>query len=404
MRSTIHFLAVGLLMLPVGAQEGTLEGRAIVLTTGEHVGEHVPIALPFEGAPPAKGLTVQEPATGRSFPVTIRNGELVFVSEGLTPNTQHQYVIAARDGDAPPVVTVKKVEDADALEVLIGEEHFTTFHYSKENKKPFLWPVYAEGGVAVTRDWPMGPKVITEDHPHQKSCWTAYGDVNGADCWTEGSRSGFQVVEQVDSGSGDAYGWIASRNTWLNNARQPVVTEEREYRFYATPAKARIFDVAVTFTANHGDALFKDTKEGGLIAVRMRDELTEKFGQGVITNAAGGVGMAQCWGKPSPWCDYTGSLDGFGLRGVALFDHPSNLRYPTHWHVRDYGLMGANCFGYSDFTRGDPEPRNGDYTLKSGEKMTFRYRVYVHSGNVEDARVADRYADFATPPQARLGP
>jgi hypothetical protein len=30
--------------------------------------------------------------------------------------------------------------------------------------------------------------------------------------------------------------------------------------------------------------------------------------------------------------------------------------------------------------------------------MTFRYRVYVHKGDTKQARVADRHADFATPP------
>jgi len=67
--------------------------------------------------------------------------------------------------------------------------------------------------------------------------------------------------------------------------------------------------------------------------------------------------------------------------------------------------MGANCFGYSYFNEKDYNkgliPENGDFVLNQGESVTFHYRVYVHNGDVKRARVADRYADYATPPQVR---
>ena len=92
-----------------------------------------------------------------------------------------------------------------------------------------------------------------------------------------------------------------------------------------------------------------------------------------------------------------------GVRGITIFDTPGNLRYPTSWHVRAYGLMGANCFGWKYFGEKDynkpllPAP-TGDYDMKKGEKLTFKYRVYVHSGDVKEAGVADRYAVYTKPP------
>jgi len=267
------------------------------------------------------------------------------------------------------------------------------YNYSNDNKKPFLWPVYAEGKVSITRDWPMDPndKAMT-DHPHHKGIWTAYGNLNETDCWMEEDGSGFQHSDEVTSGTADGYAWIKAKNTWQNADHKPVIDEQREYRFYATPAGARYFDEAVTFTAKYGPVLFKDTKEGGLLAFRIRCDITEKSGNGTLVNANGAKGMEACWGKPADWTDYYGDVKGAGVRGIAVFDHPSNMRHPTTWHIRDYGLNGANCFGLSYFT---DKKENGDFNLDAGKAVTFNYRVVIHSGNTEAAKIGALYEEYS---------
>lgn len=293
-----------------------------------------------------------------------------------------------------PAVQIVKEEGADALKVLIYGEHFTTYHYSNDNMKPFLWPVLGEGGMPVTRAYPMGPEEEKADHPHHKSIWTSYGDVNGVDCWAEGENAGRQVSGTPEFASGDEFGSISVTNTWVAKDGTPVLIEAREYRFYPGSADGRMFDVTVTFTASQGDVLFRDTKEGGILSVRVRDKIRVESG-GAITTETGGPSEKECWGKPSPWCDYSGPLEDGKVRGIAVFDHPSNLRHPTRWHVRNYGLMGANCFGLSHFTKDEPEQLNGDYTLKAGESLTFKYRVLVHSGTASEAGIAQKYQSYA---------
>ncbi|HOZ45251.1 MAG TPA: PmoA family protein [Candidatus Hydrogenedentes bacterium] len=311
---------------------------------------------------------------------------------------------AADDG----TVAITKQDGADALDVVINGEPFTTYHYSNENRKPFLWPVYAEGGVTITRNWPMGEDVpASGDHVHHKSIWTAYGDVNGVDCWgEEGENSGYQHSGEVTFGAEGGQGWIHAKNVWQDKDHKPVLTEERRYRFYAGPASARYFDTTITFAATEGDVKFGDTKEGGILSFRMRPEIEVKRRNAEIT-LVDMKGYPKTWGKPSPWCDYSGTIAGVGMRGIAVFDHPENLRYPTRWHVRDYGLCGANCFGLSHFTEHEmkkegKEPLNGDYLLKAGESLTFNYRVLIHSGTAEEAKVADLYAEYAKLPKASV--
>jgi hypothetical protein len=354
--------------------------------------------LPLAGAAPDKTVQVVDAKAGKTFPATVRDKCLVFIPESLGAKEKATYQVKVTGEAAPPKVAITKKGDAPEVEVAINGDPFTTYHYSNDNKKPFLWPVYAEGKIGMTRDWPMDPSAPGgPDHLHHKGIWTSYGDVNGADCWDEGAKSGFQHSDEVTFGSGDAYGWVHAKNTWQDKDHKPVIAEEREYRFYATRPDMRMFDETVTFTAAYGKVLFKDTKEGGIVAFRIRPDLTELSKNGVITNASGAHGMKECWGKPSPWCDYSGPVPGNGVRGIAVFDNPANLRYPTCWHVRDYGLNGANCFGLSYFTE---KKENGDYTLEDGKTLTFTYRVLIHSGDVKDAKIAERYADYVKPPKA----
>lgn len=385
-----------------------LEGRVITLTGGEKNSAHAPVYLPYDGEPVPEGvvLRVEQDSTAREYPAEVRDGQLVFVPLGVDAGQTLQFVVHAYkpDYDPSPVVRVEKKADEDVVEVYIEDKLFTAYHYGKDLRKPFLWPVNSLDDVPVTRSYPMDPTGVpklAQDHPHHRSWWTSYGEINGADCWMEEEGSGLQKANEVTFGSGDAYGWILSRDTWTKADGTPVADEEREYRFYAGAPEARLTDMRVKFSAAHGDILFKDTKEGGICSVRMRHDISGR--NGVISNALGDVGEENCWGKPSPWCDFSGPIKDHGIRGITIMDHPENLRYPTSWHVRRYGLMGANPFGYSYFREMEYNknlPENGDYTVAAGQDLTFRYRVLVHSGDVKEAAVADRYADYAAPPKA----
>jgi len=80
-----------------------------------------------------------------------------------------------------------------------------------------------------------------------------------------------------------------------------------------------------------------------------------------------------------------------------MMDQPGNPRHPTPWHVREYGLMTANCFGYHDFT-GDPENRR-DLVIDDGDSVTWNYRVLIHHGTAAEAQVSEHYFNFAYPPK-----
>lgn len=407
MRSLVILLTLSAALLTMFGAVANTVVKSISIENGDAPRRYVPVEIALEAKDMPATVAVKNMETSALYPATLRNGVLVFLVDAMEAGAKIKGEIIAveqTEGEAPRVSLVKR-PDEDVVDVHIDGKLFTAYHYGAQWRKPFLWPLNSEGGVGITRDYPMEEEStprLDRDHPHHKSLWTAYGEVNGYDLWAEGAEAGNQRSKDVTFGSGDAYGWIRSANMWETKEGAPIIEEIREYRFYATPENARLLDVFVTFKASQGEVLFSDTKEGGIVSVRMRPDICRA--KAVITNALGDVGEEKTWGKPSPWCDFSGEVPGVGWRGLTIFDNPANLRHPSSWHVRNYGLMGANAFGYSHFNEKEYNrgliPENGDYTIPSGGELSFAYRVYVHSGSVQEAEVARRFQDYATPPKA----
>ena len=151
--------------------------------------------------------------------------------------------------------------------------------------------------------------------------------------------------------------------------------------------------------AGNNDFIKMFTREARLAALLQHPNIVQIFDYGKIENAYGGISEKETWGKRAAWCDYSGPVQERWI-GAALFDHPDSFRYPTYWHVRDYGLMTANPFGISYF-KNDPAQR-GDFTLKQGAALCAFYRLYIHIGDATDGRVGAKYNDFVHPPEVEV--
>ncbi len=268
-----------------------------------------------------------------------------------------------------------------------------TEYLIKTGPKPILWPIIGPTGVAMTRAFPM-EKVEGEkqDHPHQRSLWFTHGNVNGVDFWSElkghGSIVHREFVEAETLSDGAAV--IATRNDWLGPDGKKQCEDERRLTFRATP-EVRVIDFDITFKASNGPLTFGDTKEGAMgIRVPTVMDVNSKQGGQIVTSE--GLTDAAAWGKPASWVDYHGPVAGESL-GIAVMNHPSSFRYPTRWHVRDYGLFAANPFGLKDFEHNDK--LNGAHTVAEGETLQLRYRFVFHKGDEKTAGIAEAFAAYA---------
>lgn len=282
-------------------------------------------------------------------------------------------------------------EDGEQTVFFFGSQMVMSCRHSKELSKPFIYPLNGPEGTPLTWNSP-------HDHVHHRSFWTAHGMVNGEDLWLEGLDRGKIVVINISRQAGYVFSEIKLKLAWQGSSGKKLVDEDRVIRLWNIPDRQWLIDYSTFLTANYGDVLFGDTKEAGMISIRVRESMEVENG-GRIENSWGGINEAETWGRKANWCDYSGPVDGF-WQGIAIFDHPSNPRHPSYWHVRDYGLMTANVFGVTEFNGSAYE--KGGLLLRNGDTLGFRYRIYVHNGDAQAGRVSEKYLDYVAPPKVSI--
>lgn len=375
------------------------------LVNGMHDCVQTPVTVELERKGDFKSIRLTNLTTGETIPCQWEvEGDKILLSwiiSGMPAEASHRYLAEMADEEAEAGiegVDVREVE-GDIVEVRINGELFTKYHFGPQYARPFFYPLIGPYGKRVTRGYPMEEiPGETTDHVHHRSFFVAHGDVNGVDNWSEGKEHGWTVHKRFEKLiSGPVYGRIVAVSDWTNHDKTVKLMEEiRDVRIYNV-GPDKLIDLEVTFVATEGDVKFGDTKEGGIASIRVASSMDVVRG-GRIENSFGGINEEETWGKRAHWCDYSGQVEG-KVVGIAIFDHPDSFRHPTWWHVRNYGLMTANPFGWSYFY-GDPN-RRGDYVLKAGERLRFKYRIYIHRGDAAQGKVAEKYNNFVNPPKLK---
>ncbi len=295
---------------------------------------------------------------------------------------------------------VKLNRNGNRIDVLIGGRPFTGFYFDAAIAKPYLFPLRSAQGTIVTRGFPMVTNIPGEDQdePHQRAMYFAHGDINEFDFWGEAAfprwsrhsssifgRTVFRKLDEMLAGSDSG----TLRATFDLVTREGPIAEETQAFIFRGDKHSRIIDCEFAIRATHGPVTMGDTKEG-TFAIRVVKALDSPPGH--MVNSTGAVGEKEVWGKRADWVDYYGNVAGEDV-GVAVFDNPKNFRHPTYWPARGYGLLAANPFGSRKFTH--DRHQDGSYSIPAGASLTLRYRVLIHHGDYQQARVAEAYRQYA---------
>lgn len=253
------------------------------------------------------------------------------------------------------------------------------WHAAPRYPRPFFFPLVGPSGRPLTRvGHPAAP-----DHDHHRSFWWGHQSVGGVNFWEE--RGGTQQVRQdawVHYQDGPDEAAIVVRLGWYDAHRVRLLQQELIAVYRPLADGEGWLELQTTFTPVT-ERLPLARTNFGFLGLRVAASLSAHYGGGRLTNSEGATGEKPIFGRPARWVDYSGPITGETWEGVTWFDHPSNPRHPTSWHVRDDGWMSAA------FNLREP------YELTRAQPLRLRYGFHVHA-RAGEPKVADgRFKTFA---------
>jgi len=272
---------------------------------------------------------------------------------------------------------ITAVKVGSKINVTINNKFFTSYIFSEDEKYPFFYPVngpVSDGSVTSMRNGV---------YPHHSSLFFGCDLVNGGNWWQEGLERGriISVNAEIVKQGGDTV-IITDECIWSRQgALSPVKDTRRIIITSPSPTVSQI-DVEIKMEMLT-DVTIRKTNHS-LFSARMAADLAVTNG-GTMINAEGAKSEKDTFGKSSPWIDFYGKR-GDAVEGLAIFQHPSNPWYPSPWFTRDYGFMSPTPMYW---------PVNGtETTMNKGTILNLRYRVLVHAGDNNQAKIAEAFERY----------
>jgi hypothetical protein len=276
-----------------------------------------------------------------------------------------------------PVAAAAEVEwrivPGQSLALLHDGAELFTQHREGPEGKPFLHPLALPGGRTLSDLRPA-------DHPWHLGLWFSWKFIDGVNYWEpaegepkQGGRPAGQTevlrAEFAREGEG-ARAEFALRYA-PRGSGTTALSERRLLRFAPPrPDGGYSIDALFEFEAGPAGATLDRTPlsggpdglaRGGYAGFNLR--LAPDMGAAIYRSSEGD---APRHGDPARWIDV--ALPGSGA-GAAMFDHPANPRHPSPWFLRRTPPL---LFFSPSFLFREP------MALRPGEKLTLRYRLWVH--------------------------
>jgi hypothetical protein len=244
----------------------------------------------------------------------------------------------------------------------------------KYTRSCYIHPLYDLDGKSLTDDFPA-------DHRHHRGVFWTWPHIKvretAAQTWhpcTPPLRQYF--VKWLKQEVGDKAATLSVQNEW-KLADERVGLETVSLVAHPADEAGRAIDATLTFEAIGGpvELLGADRKGYGGLCIRLDPSL-----KGGVMTGDGGILPKDKINEPYRWADVSA-----GGRGIAAFvsrDHPD---YPPTWVIRNSygGILNVSWPGLQPAT------------LKPGEPVTLRYRLYVHRGDAGSGRVFEAFKDYS---------
>ena len=247
--------------------------------------------------------------------------------------------------------------------IVDGQERLR-WHAADDAPRPFFFPLTGPSGLPLTRMGHPG----APNHDHHRSIWFAHHKVLGIDFWSDNTDAVIRQDGWLAYQDGEEEAMMAAELGWYDG-HDPAALIKQQLIAAIAPSDQNgvLFEIQTTLTSV-AETLELEQTNFGLLAVRVARSISAVFGDGVLTGSNGRQTEKELFGKPSAWVDYSGSVESGVTEGLTYFDHRQNATYPSKWHVRDDGWMGASIC------------RDAPVMLHRDQPTTWRYLIHAHAG------------------------
>ncbi len=266
----------------------------------------------------------------------------------------------------------------------------TRWHFGDQYAGPFFFPFNGPSGSSLTRIGHPG----APGHDHHRSIWFAHHKVNGHNFWSRQPGIRIRQTEWLAYHDSDQEARLAVRIQWIDAKDEVQLEQELVAAVIPSEAGEWSLELQTILTPRKEAAAVQLEKTNfGFLAVRVAKSISELFGGGTLTSSTGGVHEPAIFGKSAAWVDYSGRVStstgperSTATEGITYFDHPANPRFPSKWHVREDGWMGASlCF-------------DKGLEITHERPLTLRYLLHAHRGKIQTNKANAIAKTFAARP------
>ena len=309
-------------------------------------------------------------------------------------------LVAAFLAIAPPIVfgaetTAQKnpagfswQKSDDSVALLSGGKVVWRHNHNKSEDRPYIHPLGTVDGDVLT--W-----LRPADHRHHRAVWFAWKKINGLNYWEEDRRTGLSPgrseITDVQVKTKNFSAQIEITLSYHPPDKPEIMSEKRLIAISAPDKTGRYtLDWTSIFTATGEDAVLDRTPipgqpggagHGGYAGLSIR--MAKQTRGWTFLSSEGLKGMA-LHGKNAKWVDASGKTPSGKEAGVAILDHPSNMRHPSPWYL----AVGMPYYSPAVIF-------NEPFTLKKGRSFTLKYRVLVHPGPSDKQQLDRQWKAFS---------
>ena len=263
-----------------------------------------------------------------------------------------------------------------------GDKTVWQLVFDPKQPKTYFHPLATVDGKVLTALCPA-------DHPWHRGLWWSWKFINGLNYWEEDKKTGRsdgvnELIGTEVTTNRDFSARVVLNFSYHPPEMPPALTETRTL-VISKPEKNgnyRIDWSSVFMAADRPVELDRTPPHKGRVVWGGYAGLSLRFPKGLkgwkFLTSENATSAAQGSGKNAQWADFSGPIS-----GIAVFDHPGNLRHPSPWYLNADLPFFSPALLY-----------NKPLELAPKQEMKLRYRVLVHAGTAQKEELDKEWQSF----------